>query len=120
METEYIQPNENEKILFVNIKKTYACKDKSSKDYRPSLYEAARKYWKLSPDKIKNINLLVAHVNGIVKDVFIPTSWCRTDNAEYKGRFEFEGIEILNSEYIGESILNLVKLGQNPVNYYNI
>ncbi|GEM_PF-5172742 len=35
-------------------------------------------------------------------------------------RIVFDGKEILDSEYLGKLITNIVKIGQNPVNYYNL
>ena len=117
---EYINPSEDEKIIFVNIKNSYNCKDKSSELYRPSLYEATRKYWRLSLAKAQKATLLIGHVNGIVKEVIRPTNCYKSKEPQYTQRVEFEGEEVFDSIFIGKSITNMVKIGQNPVNYLNI
>lgn len=117
---EYINPNVSEKIIFVNIKKSYACTDKTSIFYRPNVYEATRKYWKLSISRAKEASLLIGHVDGVIKEVIRPTKMMETNEPGLSKRIVFDGEEILDSEYLGKLITNIVKIGQNPVNYYNL
>ncbi|MBO4529212.1 MAG: hypothetical protein J5767_01095 [Paludibacteraceae bacterium] len=116
----YINPSENEKIIFVNIRNSYNCKDKFNELYRPNLYEATRKYWIMSLTRASKATLLIGHVNGIVKEVIRPTNCYKSKAPKYTNRVEFEGEEVLDSIYLGKSITNKVKIGQNPVNYLNM
>lgn len=113
---EFINPNPNDRIIFINICQTY----KSGE--RGSTYEATRKYWRLNGKRAEKATHVLATVNGIVLAVFRPTIWYITEDTRYHraGRWEFEGIEIPDSPYIGTSIRNLLKPSQNPIQYYNM
>ncbi|MBP3716627.1 MAG: hypothetical protein IKP81_10235 [Paludibacteraceae bacterium] len=117
---EYINPSKEESIIFVNIKKSYNCTDKSSIYYRPSTYEATRKYWRMSIERAKKASLLIGHVDGIVKEVIKPSNCSKSKEPGLTNRVVFEGEELNNSPYLGKLITNIVTIGQNPVNYYNI
>ncbi|MEG1188338.1 MAG: hypothetical protein RR259_11235 [Odoribacter sp.] len=120
MEINYIEPLESDRILFVNIKNSYNCTDKKSMYYRESAYEATRKYWKVSSSRVSKVNLVVGHVDGIVKVVIEPTQSYPTQDTRFKGRYEFDGEQLFDSSYLGKSIHNLVRIGQNPINYFNV
>lgn len=117
---QFITPDDNEKIVFVNIKKSYNCTDKSSEYYRPNNYEATRKYWKMAIGRAREATLLIGHVDGVVKEVIRPTNCAKSDEPGLTDRVVFDGEEIEDSPYLGKAITNIVKIGQNPVNYYNL
>ena len=63
-------------LLLININKTY----------KPgiSLYEATRKNWKLSFEKVKNIEYVCSEYRGIIRAIFKPHSWHFTDDRKRK------------------------------------
>ena len=115
---EQMKPSPTDRILFVDIKNSFHCMDRHSEYYRPSTYEATRKYWRVGKDKVDKVNLVIGHVDGIVKEVIQPTIWKLSDDPRYPNRYECEGEQWDASPYIGQSIRELVTLGQNPVAYY--
>lgn len=115
---EQMKPSPTDRILFVNIKKSFHCTDRRNEYYRPSAYEATRKYWRVAKDRVDKVNLVIGHVDGIVKEVIKLTIWKVSEDSRYPGRYECEGEEWEDSPYIGQSIRELVTLGQNPVAYY--
>lgn len=104
--------NRNEKILCLNISRTYLQSE------RPNLYECARKYWRLNGERAKNAELVFAISSGYIVGVFKPTRW--SPSKEHVGRWEFEGEEIQNSPYILMDISLLIGKRQNPVMYINM
>ena len=118
METnsKYINPNPNDRIIFINICQTYKTGE------RGSIYEATRKYWRLNGKRAEKATHVLAIVDGIVLAVFKPTKWYITDDTRYKraGRWEFEGEELYDTPYIGKSMRNLLKPSQNPIQYFNM
>lgn len=88
---EPLRPSPTDRILFVNIKNSFNCTDRHSEYYRPSRYEATRKYWKVSKNRISKVNLVIGHVDGIVKEVISPTVWIPATDSRYHGRFECKG-----------------------------
>lgn len=116
METKYIHPLANEHLLCVNISKT------SDDNERNDDYERARGYWRLNVNRAEKADYVLAIVHGIVKAVFKPIRWYRSET--YKGkteRYEFEGIEIEGSPYIGLCVWNVINSkSQNPIAYINL
>lgn len=115
---EPLRPSPTDRILFVNIKNSFNCTDRHSEYYRPSRYEATRKYWRVSKNRISKVNLVIGHVDGIVKEVISSTVWIPATDSRYHGRFECKGKEQDDSPYLEKDIRHLVNLGQNPVSYY--
>lgn len=115
----YIEPEKGEYFLIANIKKTFFCDDVSDVAYcRPDLYECTRKYWRIAANKIPKITRVLGHVDGIVQCVITPTRWYKTEVARVAGRYECDGIVEDDSPYLGKSVMEIVTIGQNPVNYY--
>ena len=113
---EFIEPNPDDRIIFINICRTYQSGE------RESLYEATRKYWRLNGKRAEKATLVLAVVKGIVLAVFKPKIWYKTKDTRYKrtGRWEFEGDEVYDSPYIGKSMRNLLGPSQNPIQYFNM
>lgn len=113
--SEDIKPNPNDRIVCINICKTYLSGE------RENVYECTRKYWRLNGHRAEKANIVLAIYKGIVVAVFKPTIWYPTKSTLYQrtGRWEFEGEQILDSPYINTSVRNIVKIGQNPIMYYN-
>lgn len=93
---------------------------KVGKIYREDLYEMTRKYWKMSLQRASKANHVLAVVDGIVKEDYIPQDWKYTDNPKYEGRIEFVGNKCLNSPYVGKSVASFYGKSQNPVKYINM
>ena len=56
---------------------------------RGSIYEAARKYWKVSLSRIQKIPYALACCNGVVIEVFEVDSWYEAP--DFPGRYMFDG-----------------------------
>ena len=96
-----------EKIICVSITNELA--------NRANIYDAARKYWALRKPGFQNAQYVLAIYNGRVIGVFKNLKWFLTDNEMYKGRWEFDGEEIPDSEY-----MNMPVRMYGPVRYFNI
>ncbi|MBO5601037.1 MAG: hypothetical protein J5957_00330, partial [Prevotella sp.] len=79
---------------------------------------ATRKYWKMNGERAKSATYVLSLYRGIVRAVFKPTRWYKSQ--EYEGRWEFDGIEVNDSPYLHKSVKNIINCGQNPVTYYNM
>ena len=114
--TNYIQPTSHDHLLCVNISKTFDNKE------REDIYDCARHYWRLSVNRAEKAEYVLAIVHGIVKAVFKPFRWYKSENYIGKSvRYEFEGEIVDNSPFIGLCVWNIVNhKSQNPVAYINI
>lgn len=130
----YFQFGRNQKIVYL-CKKTKSDKMgtelipqdgdtiiclKVGKIDREDLYEMTRKYWKMSLQRASKANHVLAVVDGIVKEDYIPQDWKYTDNPKYEGRIEFVGNKCLNSPYVGKSVVSFYGKSQNPVKYISM
>lgn len=93
---------------------------KVGKIQRENFYEMARKYWKVSIQRATQATHVLAIVDGCVKAVYHPNRWYPTQNPKYPGRYEFDGVEDQQSEYIGKSVTHLYGRSQNPIKYINL
>ena len=103
-------PNPEDRIMCVKV----------GKIKRENLYEMTRKYWKVDITRARKVTHVLAIVNGIVEEVYIPIDWKYTEDLKYIGRCEFLGIEDERSTYIGKSALSFYGKSQNPVKYINM
>lgn len=111
---EYIQINPNDHIVCVNISKTYNNKERTDN------YDCARHYWVLNKERVEKANIVFAIVHGIVVTVFQPIRWYKSENPQWSNRYEFEGIELINSAYIGKCVWNKINpKSRNPIAYIN-
>lgn len=115
-------PDHQDRLLCININKTY---NRPNADYygtRDSIYEATRKYWKLNGNRARRADYVLATYQGIVRAVFKPTMWQVSEKQFDKGpRWEFLGFEIPDSPYLNTSVANLIRHGnQNPIFYINM
>lgn len=78
-----------------------------------SIYEAIRFAWKLSKSKVKDAELVIAHIQGMIVGVFVPEKWLAATAEDFPGREDvpgrmgFEGKdapESVRKMYIGRSI----------------
>ena len=107
-----IEPSPNDRFVGININKTY------NNGERDNIYEATRKYWKMNGERAKSATNVLSLYRGIVRAVFKPTRWYKSQ--EYEDRWEFDGIEVNDSPYLHKSVKNIMNCGQNPITYYNL
>lgn len=114
--------NPNDKLVCININKTYDNPDADFYGKRESIYEATRKYWKLNGNRARQADYVLAVYHGIVRAVFVPKEWKISDVTFDSGnRWEFVGEEVVNSPYLNKSIKAYVNQGaQNPIKYINL
>lgn len=110
MNKEELIPNPEDRIMCVKIGKVK----------RENLYEMTRKYWKVDITRAKKATHILAIVNGIVEQVYIPVNWKYTEDIKYIGRCEFFGIEDEQTTYIGKSVISFYGKSQNPIKYINM
>lgn len=77
-------------ILVVNINNTYK--------KAQNVYEATRKSWLLSANKIKDIELVVSEYHGIFRAVYHPNEWSTEIDEKGRTRWLFEGNDV-SKEY---------------------
>ena len=107
-----IIPDNNDKIICININKTY------HNGGRGNIYEATRKDWRMNGKRAQKATIVLSLYQGIVRAVFEPLKWKQSE--EPNGRWEFEGKEIESSPYLHKSVKGIIKCGQNPISYYNM
>ena len=95
-----------DKLIVVNLSNTYKGTRNERIYRRDSMYEKARKYWKLNIHKAQNADYVLAVYKGVVRAVFKPTKWEEiTDASLFKGkRCMFEGYEVGDSQYLNTYI----------------
>ncbi|MCQ2056789.1 MAG: hypothetical protein MJY75_01105 [Bacteroidaceae bacterium] len=64
-----------DRLICININKTYNHVDVDSYGTRDNKYEATRKYWKLNGNRAKQADYVLATYQGIVRAVFKPSRW---------------------------------------------
>ncbi len=109
-----IAPAPDETLLLVSLNRTFDYKKaKKTPDVyvRPSLYDATRKYWRISKNRIKDIKYVLGVYKGIVRSVYEPTKWYIADFDDNGVRFDkprwaFEGKEVVDSYYLNKSVVN--------------
>ena len=84
------------------------------------VYEMTRKYWKVDITRARKATHVLAIVNGIVQEVYIPVDWKYTDDPKHIGRCEFLGTEDEHTTYIGKDVSDFYGKSQNPVKYINM
>ena len=112
---EYIELNPNDRIVCLNISKTY------DNNERADNYDRTRHYWRLDKNRAEKANLVLAIVHGVVIAVFQPTRWNKSEHPKFTTRYEFEGTELFGSPYIGKCVWNEINhKSQTPVAYINL
>ena len=93
---------------------------KVGKVKRENLYEMTRKYWKVNIQRARNATHALAIVDGVVQAVYLPYRWYLTEDPMRLGRYEFDGEEDPDSDYIGQSVIEFYGKSQNPIKYINL
>lgn len=87
------------------------------------IYEATRKYWRLSKTNAKKIQYVLSAANGLVRGVFEPEEWYQDnrENKENSKRIFFEGkvaTQAVCEKYLFKTLNKYPKTqGQNPAVY---
>lgn len=102
---------------------------KSHDQERKSVLDAVRYAWVLNPDKARQAEFVLAHVQGLVKGVFKPIKWMKAIPQNFPGfeatdpdRWGFEGEEAdeaVRSQYVGKRVPDKYRArgAANPVRY---
>lgn len=109
---ETMNPDPDHKLLYVKTKK-------DTLRERGGLYEAARKYWSLNPERAREADYVIAVIEDVCRGVFKPEKWERCV-FEGKVRWQFEGRDVsgeAGKRYVGRLIPEDKRGGQNPVRY---
>lgn len=114
MSSQYIEIDPTDKIICVNMSSTF------DKGERADNYDRARHYWKVSPARANKANLVLATAHGIVKTVFKPHKWYKTDSTKYPDTYEFDGEEVVDSPYLGKCVWNVVNKYTVTFSYINL
>ena len=109
-----------DRVLTININATYNLHN----ERHPTIYEATRKSWRLSPKRAERVEYVLSEYRGVVRAIFVPEHWeHEKDNDK---RWMFEGYEITEQNnpevyhrYINKH-LPKSKGTQNPLHYYNV
>lgn len=115
-------PGHQDRLLCININKTYNRPGADVYGKRDNIYEATRKYWRLNGNRARQADFVLATYQGIVRAVFKPIRWFISEKQFETGeRWEFEGTEIFDSPYLNTSVKDYIKKGnQNPILYINM
>lgn len=117
-----LSPIPGERLMCININNTYNRPERDQFGTRENIYEATRKYWKVNGARAARAEYVLATYRGIVRAVFKPTKWFKSDIVFDKGaRWEFEGYEVKDSPYLNTSVVGFINHGnQNPIRYINM
>lgn len=101
--------------LLININKLYHYNISPDE-----LYEATRKHWNVSRDRVNCVRVVGAVYAGIIREVYVPMAWFKSPS-DRTGRSYFEGTIApteLRDKYINKSVSKYWKKGsQNPIKY---
>ncbi len=100
-----------------------------------TVYDATRYAWRLSRRRAENVDLVLGCVKGVVKGVFVPTTWLDASPGEamrknfpgfvatHKGpRLGFVGKEAngdAQRRYLEKRVPGTLRIGQTAFRYFN-
>lgn len=99
----------NERLLLVNLNKSYDQKKAKGVYKRKDIYEQTRKYWYINIERAKRVDYVLGIYKGVVRAVYRPTKWFSVDTDEEgirfrKRRWAFDGEYVDNSPYTNKRI----------------
>lgn len=106
---EKIEPTPGDKLLLVSLNKSYRHSKAVGIYRRRDDYESARKYWRLSDRKAKQVQYILGIYRGIVRIVIKVASFRKTsvgENGEVydSPRYVFEGDVLSDSPYLNKDV----------------
>ena len=110
MNSQPIELQNGERLLLVSLNKTYDQSMAEGVYRRESLYEAVRKYWRVSKQRADKADYVLGIYKGIVMVVLKPTSEWQPVHEASDGtifpnvRYMVEGEIIGDSPYLGKSV----------------
>ena len=85
------------------------------------LYEATNKWWRANKERAEKVDYVLSVHNGIVRGVFKPTAWYKSDDGK---RIGFDGVvaeESIKERYLNRLLEeNGLKGKANPIRYFLI
>jgi uncharacterized protein len=106
------------RCVVINVNKTYGTRD---------LIDATRYAWKISPQRARQADYVLAALRGIVVGVFVADAWLPATSQNFPGfppadprRFGFighEAPESIKRLYLGKRVPPLPQGAQNPIHY---
>jgi hypothetical protein len=83
----------------------------------PDIYEATRKSWVVSKDRLKEIDFVFSEYRGIIRAIFKPTKWLPVGK-----RWMFEGEAVKDQSildlYLNKYVPEKKKGMANPIKYF--
>lgn len=103
-------------VVLININRRYR-----QGMTQEEIYEATRGNWRVDTEKIKEIKIVCAVSQGIIRGVFEQQSWAKVTKTKDKGRSYFSGKIAENNllnKYLNKSVKKYWPIGsQNPIKY---
>lgn len=104
-------------VILINIKNLY-----QRNMTETEIYNATRKSWRISINRIKNSRIGCSVYRGIIREVFVIEQWL--PSPEVEGKYMFQGKvapKDIKNKYINKSVSKYWKKGsQNPIKYVNL
>ncbi len=110
MKPQLIEIKDGERLILVNLNKSYDQSDAEGIYKRDTLYESARKYWYLNKNRADKADYILGVYKGIVKIVIKPTGKWIPINISADGtiftktRYQIDGKVIDDSPYLNKSV----------------
>lgn len=111
-ELQLLEVHNNDRLVLVNLNKSYDQIKAEGVYKRSDLYEAARKYWHLNKKRADKADYLLGVYKGVVVIVIKPTGeWQPVDLADNgekfpNARYQIEGEVMEETPYMGKSTIN--------------
>ena len=106
----------DDSVLLININRKF-----NPNMTTDEIYEATRKHWKVSIDRVREIDYICSVYRGIIREVFVADEWLAADDKLESGRSYFVGKlapEEIREKYIDKSVVEYWAQGsQNPIKY---
>lgn len=104
-----ITADKNGTLLLVSLNQSFNQAKAKGVYRRPDIYEATRKYWKISKDRAKHIQFVLGVYRGIVRSVIKVDSYTWVDVADDGTHFAssrccFEGQLLTDSPYLNKDV----------------
>lgn len=102
----------DDRLLLVNLNKSYSGKAKERIYQRKNDYERTRKYWKVNIERAESVDYVLGVYKGVVRTVYRPVRWERVQRDGYvaeDGRYMFEGEAVEDSPYLNKDVSQFMK-----------